>query len=59
MIILLWGDHFIEAQGYTVDKNKLYQDNNNTILMENNERALSSKITKHVKLQFFFNKGSY
>ena len=39
--VVLWSKHFIEVQGYTVEHNKLYQDKNSTILMENNGRASS------------------
>ena len=38
-IVVLWIKHFIDYQGYTVEHKKLYQDNNTTILMENNGRA--------------------
>ena len=39
--VVLWIKHFVEVQGYTVEHNKLYQDKNSTILMENNGRASS------------------
>ena len=48
MSVVLWSKHFIKAQGYTVEHNKLYQDNKSTILMENNGRASSSEQKKYI-----------
>ena len=61
MIGLVWYcgvNKFTGFQGYTVEHSKLYHDSNSSILMENNEIASSSKLTKHVTAPFF-NKGSY
>ena len=52
--LVLWCRHFIEAQGYTVDQNILYQDNKSTMLMERNGRASSTKRTKHIHARYFF-----
>lgn len=51
---ILWARYFIEAQGYTVEQNVMYQDNKSTILLANNGRWSSSKRTKHIKLRYFF-----
>ena len=32
--VVLQSKHFIEAQGYTMERNKLYQHNNCTIIMK-------------------------
>ena len=37
--VLLCSKHLIEAQGYTVEQKRFYQDNKSTTLMENNGRA--------------------
>ena len=50
---ILWGKYFIEAQGYTVEHNILFQDNKSTILLATNSKFLSSKKTKHIKNRFF------
>ena len=50
---IMWGKYFIEAQGYTVEHNILYQDNKSTILLANNGRSSSSKRTKHIEHQYF------
>jgi hypothetical protein len=52
--LILWARYFIEAQGYTVEENILNQDNKSTILLANNGRWSSSKITKHIKSRYFF-----
>jgi hypothetical protein len=54
MAWILWCKYFIEAQGYTVEQNVLYQDNKSTILLATNGRWSSSKRTKHIKSRYFF-----
>jgi hypothetical protein len=51
---ILWARYFIEAQGYTVEQNIIYQDNKSTILLANNGRWSSSKRTRHIKSRYFF-----
>ena len=48
---ICWTRYFLEAQGYCVDGNKLYQDNKSSILLETNG---SSKRTKHINIRYFF-----
>ena len=36
--IILWTKYFMEAQGYTIDTNILFQDNKSTILLATNGR---------------------
>jgi hypothetical protein len=54
MPAICWTQHFMEAQGYHVDDNILYQDNKSSILLEKNGRASSSKRTKHINIRYFF-----
>ena len=54
MSLILWSKYFIEAQGYTVETNKLFQDNKSTMVLEQNGRSSSSKRTKHIKSRYFF-----
>jgi hypothetical protein len=49
-----WLRYFMEAQGYQVQDNILFQDNKSAILVEKNGKALSSKHTKHVNIRYFF-----
>jgi hypothetical protein len=51
---ILWARYFIEAQGYTVEQNIVYQDNKSTILLATNGRWSSNKRTKHIKSRYFF-----
>ncbi len=50
---IMWGLYFIEAQGYEVDHNVLYQDNKSTILLAKNGWWSSSKHTKHINDRYF------
>jgi hypothetical protein len=52
--LILWARYFIEAQGYTVEENILFQDNKSTILLANNGRWSSGKRTKHIKSRYFY-----
>jgi hypothetical protein len=51
---VLWIMYFLEAQGYKIDDNVLYQDNNSSILLETNGRGSSGKRTRHIAVQYFF-----
>jgi hypothetical protein len=44
----------LEAQGYQVQDNVLFQDNKSAILLEKNGKASSSKHTKHINIWYFF-----
>ena len=50
---MMWGTYFIQAQGYTVDHNILYQDNKSAILLATNGRSSSSKRTKYIHHAYF------
>ena len=54
MALILWTRLFIEAQGYTVNDNVVYQDNQSAILLENNGKRSSSKKTCHIEIRYFF-----
>jgi hypothetical protein len=40
---MLWTLYFLEAQGYKINNNVLYQDNKSAILLESNGRGSSGK----------------
>ena len=44
----------MEAQGYTIRENTLYQDNKSTILLLNNGKASSGKQTCAINIRYFF-----
>jgi hypothetical protein len=54
MALILWTRHFLEAQGYSVEKNVVYQDNESAILLERNGRQSSTKRTRHLEIRYFF-----
>jgi hypothetical protein len=51
---VLWTLYFLEAQGYKIDDNVLYQDNKSSILLETNRRGSSGKRTRHIAVRYFF-----
>jgi hypothetical protein len=51
---VLWTRYFLEAQGYEVRDNKIYQDNQSTMLLAKNGRASSGKRTRHINIRYFF-----
>jgi hypothetical protein len=54
MPAICWTRYFLEAQGYAVNENIVYQDNQSAILLEKNGKASSSKRTKHINVRYFF-----
>jgi hypothetical protein len=44
----------MEGQGYEIKENKVYQDNQSTMLLEKNGRRSSSKRTRHINVSYFF-----
>ena len=51
---IFWTKLFLEAQGYEVRENILYQDNKSTILLLNNGKASSGKRTRAINTRYFF-----
>jgi hypothetical protein len=52
--MILWTKLFMEAQGYDIVKNILYQDNKSAILLETNGKRSSSKRTRALNIRYFF-----
>jgi hypothetical protein len=51
---MLWTKRFLEAQGYGVKENLLYQDNKSSILLETNGRKSAGKRSRHLNIRLFF-----
>ena len=51
---VLWTRYFLEAQGYTISSDIVYQDNMSTLSLAKNGYVSSSKRTKHIKVKYFF-----
>ncbi len=45
---------FMEAQGYNIEKNILYQDNKSAMLLEVNGKRSSGKRTRAFNIRYFF-----
>ena len=54
MALILWTRLFLEAQGFAIKDNVVYQDNQSAILLENNGKRSSSKKTRHIEIRYFF-----
>ena len=54
MPAICWTRYFMEAQGYKVNDNILFQDNKSAMLLEKNGKKSSSKRTKHINIRYFF-----
>jgi hypothetical protein len=53
-MMILWTKLFLEAQGYDVEKNIVYQDNKSAILLETNGKKSSGKQTRALNILYFF-----
>ena len=51
---IIWARMFLEAQGYIIKENILYQDNMSAIRIENNGKRSSGKQTKHIDNRYFW-----
>jgi hypothetical protein len=51
---MMWTRYFLEGQGYNVEKCILNQDNMSAMLLETNGKQSSSKMTKHIRVRYFF-----
>jgi hypothetical protein len=54
MPAICWTRYFVQAQGYEVRENIVYQDNQSAMLLERNGKASSSKRTKHINIRYYF-----
>ena len=50
----LWFRHFMEAQGYKIENNIMYQDNKSAILMEINGRNSCTGNSRHINIRYFW-----
>lgn len=49
---VLWTHYFLEAQGYKLNENGVFQDNQSAILLEKNGKRSCSKRTRHSNIHF-------
>ena len=50
----IWLLHFLEAQGYPIKNNIVYQDNQSAIRMESNGRNSCTGNSRHIHIKYFF-----
>jgi hypothetical protein len=50
----IWLRMFLEAQGYSVASNILYQDNQSAMHLEKNGRASAGQKSLHIDIRYFF-----
>ena len=53
-VMILWTMLFLEAQGYKVERNVLYQDNKSAILLEINGKKSAGKRSRALNIRYFF-----
>jgi len=51
---VIWGKMFLEAQGYKIKENILYQDNQAAMKILKNGKTSSGQKTKHMDARYFF-----
>jgi KUP system potassium uptake protein len=51
---IVWTRKFMEAQGYTISDNVVFQDNQSAMLLEKNGRSSSGRRTRHIDIRYFF-----
>jgi hypothetical protein len=49
----IWAKKFLGAQGYPLEENVLYQDNQSTIRFEKNGRRSSGPNSRHIDIRYF------
>ena len=54
MYLVLRVRHFLQAQGYKISDNIVYQDNMSSMKLEINEKRSSTKNTRHMEIRYFF-----
>ena len=58
-VMILWTMLFLEAQGYKVEKNVLYQDNKSAILLEINGKKSAGKRSRALNIRYFFSQTKW
>ena len=51
---MVWTQNFLEVQGYHLEDNILYQDNQSAILLESNSHRSAGRWSQHLNIRLFF-----
>ena len=54
LLQVLWTRYFLESQSFKVNGSVLHQDNLSDMMLATNDRASSSKHTRHINIRYFF-----
>ena len=54
-VLILWTKLFLDALGYIIKKNIIYQDNKSAILLETNGKQSTGKRSRALNIRYFFN----
>ena len=54
MPLVIWTRNFLQEQGFEVNDNIVYQDNQSAILLERNGKASSGRRTRHINIRYYF-----
>ena len=52
----IWFTNFMKEQGYEIEKNVVYQDNQSAMKMEINRRNSCTGNSRHIDIRYFFTK---
>ena len=50
----IWVQNFLKEQGYIMEENIFYQDNESAIKLEKNGRSSAGQKSKHINIRYFF-----
>jgi len=56
LLQIIWTRYFLEVQGYDIRDSLVFQDNQSTMLLEQNGRGSSCKQTRHISIQYFLSR---
>ena len=53
ILFICWMRYFLKTQEYNIEKNILFQNNKTSILLEKNNKFVSTKRTKYINIYYF------
>ena len=56
---IIWVVNFLDSQGFKLERNVIYQDNQSAIKMEKNGRNSCTERTRHIHICYFFLKDRH
>ena len=53
-LFIIWTKYFLEEQGWNINQNTLFQDNQSAMQLEQNGMLSNSQRTRHINIRYFF-----